>query len=171
MDGATTAGAAEAAAAAAAAAVAACRFQEGRGQELDCCSSGESPARPDIANAQPIHTTPVFSPQLSHSTLFNPCVQPHSALMKAYLGWMCLGPPLGVTRCLLLVVTTGPLTGSPPAASWRRKGGSTPAQRPARARASFSRGRPAQPAPPSYLNTSHHIDCLVDMRNPHEEIF
>ena len=156
MDGAT--GAAEAAAAAAAAAVAACRFQEGRGQELDCCSSGESPARPDIANAQPIHTTPVFSPQLSHSTLFNPCVQPHSALMKAYLGWMCLGPPLGVTRCLLLVVTTGPLTGSPPAASWRRKGGSPPAQ----PQPEPPSPEAAQPAPP----TSTLLTTLVEMRNP-----
>ena len=43
---------------------------------------------------------------------------------------------------------------------------------PPSARAFSSRGRPAQPAaPPSYLNTSHHIDCLVDMRNPHEEIW
>ena len=93
-------------------------------------------------------------------------VQPHSAcppMMKAYLGLMRLGPPPGVTRCLLLVVTTGPLTGSPPAASWRRKGGSTPAQRPARARASFSRGRPAQPAPP----TSTLLTTLVEMRNPY----
>ena len=146
MDGATTAGAAEAEAAAAAA----CRFQEGRGQELDCCSSGESPARPDIA--QPIHTT--LFPPLSLNPLQPLCTTP-------------LCPPCPGECLPWLDVPWSPSwSHEVPSAGchhWSPHWEPTSCQleeerrlhpRPATARASFSRGRPARP---SYLNTSHHI--------------
>ena len=79
LDGATTAGAAAAEPAeaeAAAEAAAACRFQEGRSLELVCSSSGESPARPDIANAQPLPHHSPFPPGLSLNPIQSLCTTP-----------------------------------------------------------------------------------------------
>ena len=127
--------------AAAAAAAATCRFPEGRGLELDCSSSnGESAARPTCS------PPPISS--LNHLLSTTPLCPP--SLMKAYLGGDVPSGPLWESRGGFCWLSPLVPSGRPPAGSWSRKGGSTPAP----GASGASRGR-TTPASSSYFLPQH----------------
>ena len=123
----------------AAAAAATCRFPEGRGLELDCSSSnGESAARPTCSP----HPSPAAS--LNHLQSATPLCPP---ILDESLPWRDVpSGPLWESRGGFCWLSPLVPSGRPPAGSWSRKGGSTPAP----GASGASRGR-TTPASPSYL--------------------